>query len=899
MRGVVQVLVIVIAVASLACVAAARYPTTPTEESGSERVLPGPTETPAGATRETLWIFFADFSDETGDNAGWTVYDMSDTFAQENYWHIDTPFGSATPAHGDGAWWCGTRNDSTWGDTITLTFDNRYAIQHDYDWGIIDVSTDGGDTWSRLGGYSNPGLNFDPGTSVDWHTESISLSDYAGQDIRLRFLFESDEAYSSADKMDNPPRHSVRDGAWQIDNIQIAVNASPYFSDDCESGDTGWEHEDTPASGQVGQTFWRGQYRVDFETGREHLCDDREEGTWMYTAVDPFSNALVDRENAWLLSPPVDIVGAASLVAAWDMWIDCSRDAHDYHDLWLVSHDARECAEDLSALRDEERVFWGVGGYGWETKTDEWDEFAGNDWLAMNWRVCNEEPPEPSAVHMAGILLNWVKVGIPSGAASRATRIVVERHFRDWFGEQLAEALTDSGRVKVTDADGIATVTLIASNDGGLTWSAYPCRRESPPDGTRWIVPPPAGQMVVGSEIRYYFEAMDNLGNLTVRPSDAPDRTFEFSILPIPAEGGRNTNILLVDKHGGLAQNEHEQYGHEAQYYYEEALEILGYDWNRFDVRSPSADGTDSDGPILEGLDYYETVIWFGNDLDWNVVKPGDQENLVSWLAEASEDKERNLLLTGNDIGHEIVVRHGDPYGLYGVWMATLYNADSIGTLDLDVCDAGFGFMTHEDGCCDLLAGCPQLPEFDEIEPMPGTPGAVTILEYVRSDLSTAPAAVAYDDPVTEHQTINLGFGFEYMGDLSEATVRGDGGLADRVDLMENILNYFGVAPAGSGTGVADGSYRNAISDAYPNPFNPSTTIEYSVKEAGRTTITIYTVGGRLVRTLLDDDLAAGAAGKVVWDGRDDAGEPCGSGIYFCRVEAPGFTSERKAVLLK
>ncbi len=77
-----------------------------------------------------------------------------------------------------------------------------------------------------------------------------------------------------------------------------------------------------PASGQTGVAFWRGQFGIDFVTGREFTCDDRPVGTWMYAAVDPFTSTLVDDQWTWLMSPPIDISGAQKLVGQWDMWLD-------------------------------------------------------------------------------------------------------------------------------------------------------------------------------------------------------------------------------------------------------------------------------------------------------------------------------------------------------------------------------------------------------------------------------------------------------------------------------------------------------------------------------------------------------------------------------------------------
>jgi flagellar hook assembly protein FlgD len=124
-------------------------------------------------------------------------------------------------------------------------------------------------------------------------------------------------------------------------------------------------------------------------------------------------------------------------------------------------------------------------------------------------------------------------------------------------------------------------------------------------------------------------------------------------------------------------------------------------------------------------------------------------------------------------------------------------------------------------------------------------------------------------------------------------------GIEDRVDLLSNIMDYFGKTSVGPGTGIAEGEFSNELSFAHPNPFNPVTRIAYSVKDAGRVTIEVYNVAGKVVRTLLDTDVEAGAAGHVDWDGRARSGEQCASGVYFYRIAAPGFTRSHKMIMLK
>ena len=83
-----------------------------------------------------------------------------------------------------------------------------------------------------------------------------------------------------------------------------------------------------------------------------------------------------------------------------------------------------------------------------------------------------------------------------------------------------------------------------------------------------------------------------------------------------------------------------------------------------------------------------------------------------------------------------------------------------------------------------------------------------------------------------------------------------------------------------------------------PNPFNPVTTIAYSLPEAAQVSIRVYSVAGKLVATLRDGEEAAGTW-SVVWDGTNDRGQSVGSGVYFCSMTAGEFNDSKMMVLLK
>ncbi len=106
-------------------------------------------------------------------------------------------------------------------------------------------------------------------------------------------------------------------------------------------------------------------------------------------------------------------------------------------------------------------------------------------------------------------------------------------------------------------------------------------------------------------------------------------------------------------------------------------------------------------------------------------------------------------------------------------------------------------------------------------------------------------------------------------------------------------------------TSIADGepvasttTLRSGISSAYPNPFNPTTSIHYFVGNSGHVQIELFSVTGKLVRNLLSETRAVGEY-QVVWDGTDQGGTPVASGLYFCRLQSSGERDLRKLILLK
>ena len=85
---------------------------------------------------------------------------------------------------------------------------------------------------------------------------------------------------------------------------------------------------------------------------------------------------------------------------------------------------------------------------------------------------------------------------------------------------------------------------------------------------------------------------------------------------------------------------------------------------------------------------------------------------------------------------------------------------------------------------------------------------------------------------------------------------------------------------------------------AYPNPFNPTTTIRYNLPKDAMANITIYDMMGNVVNNLLDSQQSSGFK-SIQWNATNDAGSPVSAGIYLYMIQAGDFRQTKKMVLLK
>ena len=305
-----------------------------------------------------------------------------------------------------------------------------------------------------------------------------------------------------------------------------------------------------------------------------------------------------------------------------------------------------------------------------------------------------------------------------------------------------------------------------------------------------------------------------------------------------------------------------------------------------------------------------------------------DQQSLETWIETCTAGNNRLLILDGFSWASDIDANtnHGAAFlTRFGVDVLADDYAQDLATDDLRRCAR----ITRR------LADLPPQSQFDDGEVIfSGCPDdiPVTVLGALASGEAVAnfvESGEDGDDPVTCfndtdrlawhavvrktdpaepcERSLLMSVGLTYLYDLNctneclfdDFVINGEG-----AELVIEMFNWAGKAinqtPIGVGEPAGAPRLVNELYQAQPNPANPSARIRYTIAEKGRVVLRIFDVSGRLVRTLVEEVQEPAAKGfEVKWDGTNDAGQRVGSGVFFYQIDAPGFRSSKKLVILK
>jgi hypothetical protein len=163
--------------------------------------------------------------------------------------------------------------------------------------------------------------------------------------------------------------------------------------------------------------------------------------------------------------------------------------------------------------------------------------------------------------------------------------------------------------------------------------------------------------------------------------------------------------------------------------------------------------------------------------------------------------------------------------------------------------------------------------------PITGTYGYWTKRRVMEDSL------VAYAD-----STVRIGFFFQSRRDIWGAPSEDRGWYIDDIRIqgaVTDVSREFGPRPVGA-----------RLDQNVPNPFNPSTRIEFALPAQCSVDLAVFDIAGRRVRTLLAGSLSAGPH-HCLWDGRDDSGSRIASGLYVYRLKTPEGVLARRMVMAR
>ena len=115
---------------------------------------------------------------------------------------------------------------------------------------------------------------------------------------------------------------------------------------------------------------------------------------------------------------------------------------------------------------------------------------------------------------------------------------------------------------------------------------------------------------------------------------------------------------------------------------------------------------------------------------------------------------------------------------------------------------------------------------------------------------------------------------------------------------FEDLLPYLDSKEINSSSINIGSNPTNFSLENYPNPFNPTTKIDYALPVAGPVKIIIYNTLGQQVSVLINQEQEAGRY-SIEWNSRNDHNQTLSSGVYILRMEAAEFVKDKKLLLLK
>jgi hypothetical protein len=422
-----------------------------------------------------------------------------------------------------------------------------------------------------------------------------------------------------------------------------------------------------------------------------------------------------------------------------------------------------------------------------------------------------------------------------------------------------------------------------------------------------------------GYEIQYYFSAWDFNGEMSTYPRtamDADGNRGEFTTLPLLINYP-DPAVLFVDDFDWRGVT----WVGDEQTYFESAVAAILPEGEpmpeRYDKGACSSNQScgigafvtaDVDTDIL--CVAYEKIVHASGNLNSYTIEAGNANEsghfnkqddagvLVNWLD--NSDHKVGLLILGDQVAYDLYTGAAEPSALELLSSrcgATIVDreyyqktgGEAGGVISPKITGVS---GTNWDGLEYYIdGGCPGINKFAVLEKTGVGEYALQYPDYN----STAYYAGIYTDETNllEHprRTLIAAHSMYAIQNYS------DGPLA-RIEFLKDCWEFF---ENGVNSNYTDTEVPKVYSLAqnFPNPFNPSTRIQFSLPVKGHVSLRIYNVAGQLVKTLQDGVMDAGSH-ELTWDGSNNLGANVASGVYFYKINAgDNYENMKKMVLLR
>jgi hypothetical protein len=427
-----------------------------------------------------------------------------------------------------------------------------------------------------------------------------------------------------------------------------------------------------------------------------------------------------------------------------------------------------------------------------------------------------------------------------------------------------------------------------------------------------------------GYMVEYYFRAEDLNGVVTTLPQHAQalpedhpyhggSYLFEFTCLP-----ALWSDILYVDDYHGRGSHD----GMVQNYMDRTIKDVFTPDgwFDRYDVNDPSSMQGNSPGgrASLSHIAHYSGIIWDSGDLGEGTIGDGSEDSdksndcqmLVSWMDQLPANS-NGLWILGDNVAEDLGgLASPQAQALMETWCGVTLEHGSYFELTGGIPGAGIPIpLIHtiasplywnpmDPDSFYLDGGCPAINGFDVLEKTENGDYLLKYPDYSGMNFYAGIGSRRFNSVFSEVNTLWFGFSFMYIRDAAEAMPHAP---IVRNRIMKEIMLYWMQGAGGPANDDITGSDVPPawnLEQNFPNPFNPVTTIRYSVSSKGPVSLKIYNAAGQLVRTLVNEVKNPGVY-KIDWDGHNNRGSRVASGMYFYMMEAKDYRSTKKMVLLK